>query len=323
MIIRPEEYPADTGRDTGQVPQRWIILLLCSGFFAMSMLLRSSTAVIATSLSKDLNLSLDDLGLLGAALFYTSGLVQIPLGVLLDRIGPRLTLLFLNAIGVAGVLVFALAGGLTGGLTGRVLMGVGMAANLMAPLILLTRWFKAEEFGTVSGLIASLGSLGGLFTTTPMVISANWIGWRGVFIVLALILASLTVALYFWVSDDPPDQKFDRPSTTPKPMMSLRQKIYILLTDRSYWSISLAAGLRYGAFAAVQTLWVGPFLMIHLDLEPITAGNILLMLSIGSIIGPPLGGYLSDKILKSRKKAGNISMILLAGCLLAVTFWPA
>ena len=165
---------------------RWLIFTICSLLFVMSMLFRASIIIIAPELSHDLNLSSEDLGLLGAVFFYAFAAVQLPLGFFLDRLRPRRTMLVLNLTAAAGAVIFAAAQGLGLGLLGRVLLGVGMSANIVGSLTLYVSWFKPSEFATVAGLTFAMGALGGLLATSPMHALVAGFGWRMAFIVLAL-----------------------------------------------------------------------------------------------------------------------------------------
>ena len=284
--------------------RRWIIFGICASLFLMSLFYRASSAIIAPDLMHDLRLTHEALGLLGAAFFYSFAVVQIPLGLVLDRIGPRITMSILNILATAGAVVFAHAGGLTGGVIGRALLGLGMAANLMGPLKLFTNWFDPRRFATLSGLLLSLGTLGSLAAATPLAILVQCLGWRRAFYSLAGLNALLAVCLMGFVRDTPQGEK--NPHNTalqPKSSSYRVAPVRMLFSSWSYWAISFTAFLRYGSYASIQALWAGPFLIGFLGLSPVTAGNLLLMLSIGFIIGSPLGGVLSDQILQSRKKA--------------------
>ncbi|MEW6264088.1 MAG: MFS transporter [Thermodesulfobacteriota bacterium] len=299
--------------------KRWVGFSVCSGLFLMSMLFRSSSAVIAPDLARDLAIGPESLGLLGAAFFYASGLAQLPLGVTLDRIGSRRTMIWLNLVGGLGAVIFSQASSLAWSLTGRALLGLGMSSNLMGPFNLFTKWFKPHEFATVSGLMVSIGALGAILATTPLVLLVQELNWRGAYLLLAFVNLSLTIGLALLVQDEPPE-KTGAPA--PARPASALESLGTLMKEPSYWAIAFSAGLRYGAFAAIQTLWAGPFLILYLGLPPVTAGNLLLLISIGVIVGAPAGGFFSDRIIRSRKKAILLSLTAMAACVLILALWP-
>ncbi|MBU2550006.1 MAG: MFS transporter [Proteobacteria bacterium] len=308
------------GRDSHK--GRWAVFGICASLFMMSMLYRASGAVIAPDLSRDLDLGPEDLGLLGALFFYGFGLVQFPLGLFLDRIGGRRTMIALNLIGVLGAGVFAQAGGLAAGLVGRGLLGVGMSANMMGSLKLYTQWFKPQEFATISGLMLAVGSLGSLMATSPLRLLTDAAGWRIAFIMLGLLNLVLVAVLVIFVNERPPGETAEGPPSGESAGPSGLAAVKVLFRDLSYWSIALTAGLRYGVYAAIQTLWAGPFLMIHLGLAPLTAGNLMLALSVGFILGAPVGGLVADRFSRSRKKTVLYGMVLLTATVLILAKWP-
>jgi nitrate/nitrite transporter NarK len=288
----------------------------------MSQFYRVSSAIIAPDLSRDLGLNARELGLLGAIFFYVFALVQPPLGLLLDRIGARISIVVLNAFAVLGAILFAQAGSLPGGLIGRGLLGLGMAANLMGTLKLFTKWFQLGKFATITGLLLSMGALGTLAATSPLALLMQALGWRGAFYALACLNALLTACFWITVRDAPQEERLSntRPPSAPSPL-SAWASMKALFTTWNYWAISLSIFLRYGSFASIQALWAGPFLMVHLGLPAVTAGNLLLMISAGFILGSPLGGIVSDRVLKSRKRTLIIAMFILAAAILTLAQW--
>lgn len=300
---------------------RWIVFAICSALFLMSNLYRASNAVIAPDLSRDLMLTPEKLGLLGAMFFYIFAINQIPVGLVLDHAGARRTMIGLNLVAISGAVVFAQSQEFWGGLAGRALLGLGMSANLMGGLKLYTKYFKPHEFATVSGLMFSVGAMGGLLAASPMVLLVEAVGWRGAFLALGLLNLALTLSLAFFIREGLEEPSATGQSLTRTDLPSL-EIVWKLVKDPSFWTIGTAAGLRFGAFASIQTLWAGPFLMIHLGLPGLTAGNLLLLLSIGFILGAPLGGWLSDRVLKSRKRTVMISLVGLTVSVYLLANWP-
>lgn len=290
--------------------QRAILFFTATGMFLMSMFYRVSSAIIAPSLSRDLGLSPENLGLIGAVFFYSFALVQFPIGLLLDRVGGKKTMIWLNLVGVAGALVFAASTGFSGALLGRALLGVGMAANFMGTLKLFSQWFRVDRFATLTGAVTSMGMLGSLLAATPLALLAQALTWRGSFLALAGVNLALIAALSFLVTERPAQAEGGPAPAPPEPPPSIREAFATLFGSWSYWAISLSIFVRYGAFASIQALWAGPFLMTYLGLGPVAAGNVILMLSVGFVTGAPLGGLLSDRVLKSRKRSVMAGLLM-------------
>jgi len=302
--------------------RRWAIFGICASLFLMSLFYRASSAIIAPNLVDDLNLSPHALGLMGAAFFYSFAIVQLPLGLFIDRVGPRITMTILNLVGAAGAVIFAHAGGMAGGVIGRAMLGLGMAANFIGPLKLLTRWFDPSRFATLSGLLLSIGTVGSLAATTPLAMLVECFGWRKSFYSLAGLNAFLAIWVVIIIRDMPSDkQRHNYIVQEKNGNSSVSTSLKKLFSSWNYWAISLSSFLRYGSYAAIQSLWAGPFLIDYLKLSPITAGNLLFMLSFGVILGSPFSGIVSDRLLRSRKNTIIISIFLSALATLAFSQW--
>jgi MFS family permease len=287
----------------------WLIFILCSLHLFLSQLYRTTNAVLAPWLVQDLHLDTEGLGLLSAGFFYAFSLTQIPISIFLDKVGAKRLMITLSFLGMAGAVMFSLAESLGMGLAGRLLLGVGMACNLMGPLKLLTEWFPPSGFATGSGLLYAIGTLGNIVAATPLVLLVEQLGWRLSFQTIIAFHLLLTLAL-FWVVQDRPQAKSAAaaPITTGSPFKNLG----ILMRSKDYWIISAGTFVRYGTHAALQTLWAGPLLMEALRYSPVQAGNILLAMNIGLILGGPLWGAVSDRVFKTPKWVVGGGLLALA-----------
>ena len=314
--------PEITSRQTATY-YRWVVFTLSALLFFLSQFYRTSNAVIATELLRDLSLDTEGLGVLSAAFFYIFALCQIPITVFLDRIGPRRLMTGLSLIGVIGAVVFSLAGNLTVGIIGRVLLGIGMACNLMGTLKLLSEWFKPSVFATLTGVIFSIGTAGNMLSTTPLVALVAAVGWRGGFQIIAVVNLALT--LIFWiVVRDRPNIK-NEGSGDGESSAGLRQafeNVVRLLKYRDYWIISIGTFVRYGTAASFQALWAGPFLLEVMEYSALATGNIILLLNIGMILGGTFWGALSDRLHGSRKAMVVIGLIALALIMASLALIP-
>lgn len=259
---------------------------------------------------QDLGLDTKDLGLLSAAFFYAFAVTQIPISILLDRIGPRIMMTVLSLIGVAGAIVFALSDSLGTGLAGRALLGIGMACNLMGTLKLLTVWFGPLSFATLSGTIFAIGTMGNIAATSPLVLLVQHMGWRWTYFLIAGINLIITLVLYIIVRDSPEQKTFAQSQQGTTSLGKALSDLRILLKMKDYWVISLGTFVSYGIFASFQALWAGPYLMEVIGLPAIHAGNLIFLMNLGLIIGGPVWGALSDRIFRTRKwiiLAGTVS----------------
>ena len=297
--------------------RRWSIFAITSSHFFLSQFYRTSNAVIAPQLIQDLSLDTEGLGLMSASFFYAFALTQIPLSLFLDKIGARRLMTVLSLVGIFGAFIFSWAGSLGLGLIGRILLGIGMACNLMGTLKLISDWFNPLTFATLSGVVFSIGTLGNIVATTPLVLLVEQMGWRHSFQIIAAINLFLTFLLYVIVRDKP--QEIRTESSGPMVTTSFHQAIdnlILLLKQADYWIISVSTFVRYGVFAAFQALWAGPYLIEVMGYSAVNTGNMIFLMNIGLLIGGPFWGVISDKVFRNRKWIIFFSLIVS----IAITF---
>jgi len=298
--------------------RRWAIFAMGSINFVLSMFYRVCTTVISPALARDVGLTNSQLGDLSAAFYYSFAVSQIPLGLALDRWGARISMSVLSTAAVGGALLFAIGTTPVQLITARVLLGIGMSGNLMVVLALLAAWFPVNRFAFLSGMVVSVGVLGNLLAATPLAVLSQALGWRGSFLAFGALNA-LVVLIFVVVTRDTPHGKRLTP-TKPKPIFA---GLGHLVRMYSYWAISLANFVRYGYFAALQGLWVGPFLIYGLGLEEIAAANAVLFMGLGYMVSLPVSGFLSDRVLRSRKKVVLTALVCFALLNLSIIFWTS
>jgi len=300
--------------------RRWAIFLITSSNFFLSQFYRATNAVIADQLLLDLSLDTKGLGALSAAFFYAFAVTQIPISLFLDRVGPRIMMTGLSLLGIAGALIFAGSDSFGMGLLGRMLLGIGMACNLMGTLKLLTAWFKPTTFATLTGIVFSIGTVGNMAATVPLAFLVDMVGWRQAFMSIAGVNLLLVLALYVVVRDTPPDRDARSVTILPKSRSNALSGLTMLFKKRVYWIISLASFTSYGIYAAFQTLWAGPYLTEVMGLSVMNAGHIILLMNVGAIAGGPVWGWLSDRVLHTRKWviSGGMATFILILLILAM-----
>jgi nitrate/nitrite transporter NarK len=285
-------------------------LLVCSQFY------RVANAVVAPWLERDLGLGSQDLGTLGAAFFYAFAAAQLPLALVLDRLGARACMAALSLVGALGAVVFASAESRAAATVGEVLLGVGMAGNLVGSMKLIGHWFSAREFATVAGAFASLGTLGNILATTPLALLVAAVGWRRAFLAMAAATAALALAFLALVRDRSAAER--AAAGAGEEPLALRKALGRLVSSPDYWLISFGAFCRYGAFVSIQGLWAGPYLVEVAGLAPLQAANLILLLNLAFVVGAPLGGWISDRLLSSRKKLVLVALAGTGAALLAL-----
>jgi len=230
----------------------------------------------------------------------------------------------LSLLAVAGVLIFAGSNSLTVSVMGRALLGVGMACNLMGSFKLITLWFNPMKFATLSAIVVSVGTMGNIVSTTPLVLLVNAMGWRLVFILFAILTLVASVIFFLVVRDNPHETPFGaNKKAASKGLQGMFSDLSLLFKTKDYWIISMANFGRFGIFFALQSLWAGPYLMEVMKFSQVNTGNLIFFLNIGFILGGPFFGMLSDRILQTRKWIVILGLCLLFIILFIFAFLPA
>ena len=289
------------------------------GFF-LSYLFRTVNAVIAPDLARDIGVDPASLGLLTSAYFLSFAAFQLPLGVLLDRYGPRRVEATLLLFAAAGAFVFARAETLTGLMIGRALIGLGVSACLMAAFKAFTLWFPPERLPLANGIQMVSGGVGALAATTPVELSLQFTDWRGVF----LILAGLTVAAAVCVFLIVPEKEGTHSGETLREQLAGIRQVF---TNRTFWTIAPWAVAAQAAYLSIVGLWSGPWLRDIAHYDRMAVANTLMGVSIAMIVGYFAFGALAERLAlrgiqpMTVAAAGMLTFILVQ-CLL-VSQWTA
>ena len=252
------------------------------------------------------------LGLLTSAYFLAFAAFQLPLGVLLDRYGPRRVEAALLLLAAAGALILSRAETLSGLMLGRALIGLGVSACLMAAFKAFTLWFPAEKLPLANGVQMISGGVGALAASTPVEMSLKFTDWRGVF----LILAGLTVAAAICIFLVVPEKQGSRSNETLSEQM---QGIRLVFTSRTFWSIAPWAVAAQAAYLSIAGLWSGPWLRDVAGYDRMTAANTLMGISVAMIAGYFAFGSLAERLARRGMKpmtvaaAGTFCFIVIQG----------
>ncbi|MEW6165896.1 MAG: MFS transporter [Pseudomonadota bacterium] len=260
-------------------PWRRVFAPFAVGYF-LSYLLRNANAVISPELTGDLGLSAADLGLLTAAYLLAFGAFQLPLGILLDRYGPRRVEAGLLLICAAGCALFATGHGLPQLAFGRALIGLGVSACLMASFKAFSLWFPIERQASLNAAIMAAGGLGALAASSPLGALLPLLGWRGIFLALAA-LALVAAGLIFTTPEKPL-------AHAPEPLRRQLAGLATIFRSRAFWRFAPQTTFIVGGFMALQGLWAVPWLMTVDGLGRDAAAFHLLLMA-----GAQLTGFLS------------------------------
>ena len=282
-----------------------IFIPFALGYF-LSYLYRVVNTIIAGDLSKDMHLDAGQLGLLTSTYLITFAAFQLPLGILLDRYGPRKIEAFLLLFAAAGAIVFALAQSLGWLIVGRALIGFGVSACLMAAFKAFVQWFPKEKLPLVNGLQFTAGGFGILAASIPVEFALTFTDWRGVFLGLGLLTFLVGLLVFFVVPDKP----------MPAHQASLKEHIAGILHifgSRQFWGISPWAVTTQAAFLSIMSLWAGPWLRDVAGFERAAIANNLSWLAMGVIGGYFFLGVIAERLARrgfSTLHVASIGLIL-------------
>ncbi len=276
-----------------------LFLPFASGYF-LSYLFRTVNAVVGPILSRELELGPADLGMLTSAYFIAFGAVQLPLGLALDRFGPRRVEAALLLIAASGAAVFA-GGETIGALAiGRGLIGLGVSACLMAAFKSFAQWFPLERQASLTGWIMTSGTLGALVASAPLDAILHFATWRQVFAGLAVITAGVSIWIFLRVPD--------KPATAPAQTLSeLLDGIRHVLVSRHFWRFASIAFAQIGGFMAVQSLWCSAWLIHVNGYSRSEAASHIAAMSAGMVVAYFLIGLLSARL--TRKGIGTTTLL--------------
>ena len=276
------------------------LLPFALGYF-MSYLLRAVNAVVAPDLVRDISLSPGQLGLLTAAYLAAFALFQLPLGVLLDRYGPRKVQAGLLSIAAFGCAAFAMAPGFVGLLAARAVIGLGFSAGLMASYKSSATWVPIERRSLANTAIMSIGAMGVVVASEPTEYLVSLIGWRHTFLVFAGLI--LVVALLIVLVAPRQDTV-----GAPAPLSRQFADMAAILKRPLFWRLAPLLGLTSGVQIGIQTLWAGPWLRDVMGLSRDGVARHLLWMAVSFMVGILSVGVIADRL--GRRGIGPMQVLL-------------
>jgi len=262
------------------------------GYF-LSYLYRVVNAVLAPDLASDLSVGPAELGLLTAAYFIAFASFQLPLGVLLDRFGPRKIESFLLIFAGAGAFVFSKAETVTGLVIGRALIGFGVSACLMAAFKAFVLWFHREQLPLINGIQMAAGGLGALTATAPVETVLGYTDWRGVFFLLSIITLAVAATVFFVVPEKVSLKEDQKSGDGIKAQINGILRVFSSLT---FWRIAPLTVASQATYMAIHGLWAGPWLRDVAGLERGPIAQILLMIATAMVVGFVVLGAIAERL---------------------------
>lgn len=289
---------------------RRIVFGLALASYVLSFFHRTAPAAIAGELTRTFSISGAVLGTLAATYFYVYTLLQVPVGVLADTLGPRKLLAGGSAIAAVGSLLFALAPVWEVAALGRTLVGVGVAVAFIAILKVSAMWFAPERFATVTGVTMFVGNLGAVVAGAPLAWVVTQTSWRGVFVALAALSALLAIGSWLRVRDRPEELGYPAVHVVAAAArVPWARALLRVLTNPSTWPAFLVNVGVGGSFLAFAGLWAVPYLQQVYGMPRVEAAQHSSLLLLGVAFGGLSVGVISDRL---RSRVGVMRVFVLA-----------
>ena len=266
----------------------FIFFVFACGYF-ISALLRAITATLSPLLTTDFNLTAGNLGLLAGGYFLGFASMQIPLGYLLDRHGPKKIVSSFLLIAIIGTVAFALAQSFSGLLISRILIGVGVSACLMGPLTGYRIWFADEYQQRANAWMLMVLSMGFVFSTLPVQILLPIIGWRWIFGLIAILILIVIVLTLLFIP------KWETENNNQETRVGSLTDVW----KSKFFRSTIPLGLfNYGGMVAIQTLWAGPWMVRVAGYTPLESATGLFWINVTMLFAFFIFGYILPKITK-------------------------
>ncbi len=275
------------------------LLVILSSAYLISQFYRSSLGVLSPDLMHELFLGPEFMGRLGGVFFLTFAIAQIPLGILLDKFGPRKIMSFVIIFSAIGSIIFGCANTNYMLIAGRAFMGLGCSVCLMGSLVLITKWASPDRFATYAGLILGIGGLGGLLATSPLAMISHIIGWRNVFFIMSVVTLMVVIIIFLFVRDsknEPSKKSNNKDFLDVSTVLGLK----LIFSNRDFRLMLPMSIMGYASYASIVTLWGGPYLRDIHHLGTVEIGNVLMLMALSWVFGSFVFGR-SDTILNTRK----------------------
>ncbi len=299
---------------------RWFIFLVLALAYFFVYFHRLSLSVVANDLIQDFHASAGVMGLLGSIYFYCYAVMQFPAGLLSDSLGPRKTVTSFLLLAAVGSLLFGFAPTIKIAFIGRVMVGFGVSMVFIPTMKILSQWFRTREFAIMAGILNAVGGIGVMAATWFLALMTGHLGWRISFELIGILTFFLVLLVWLIVRDRPADRgwpslaEIDQRGEGTAPVtaeIGLWEGARQVVTEKYFWPVAIWFFFDCGIFFGFGALWSGPYLMDVYGLNRSESGAILSMIAWGMIFGSPLLGFLSERIIHSRKKVLMACMAVL------------
>lgn len=278
----------------------WAISLVGGLFFFYEFIQMNMFNSLAGSLTTTFHLSAFQIGLVSAFYFLADSILLYPAGVLVDRLSSRRVIIAGMVMCIIGTLLIASANSSWFLVIARFLEGISAAFCLLSILRLASQWLPEKRMATASGLIVTIGMLGGAVSQTPLTMMIEHLGWREALYVVALIGVVLLVIVFIVVKDAPAAKQHAKLQTHPQDKIGFWQTLVILVKNPHNWLIGLYIALMNLPIMLLGGLFGSHFMQQGHGFSATEAATINMMIFIGTIVGSTVVGLVSDFLQQRR-----------------------
>lgn len=288
---------------------------------------RVSITVIVEDLMKEFSASATSLGILSSFYFYPYALMQIPAGLLIDKLGSKKTLTMFCLVTSIGTLIFSLSPSLPYATLGRLIIGLGVSVAFLGTAKLIASWFNARSFASLIGIVVAMGNVGAFLASAPLALIVIALGWRLSFISIAFATFALTALIWLVVKDNPighqntSNELDSNSSYEDRKHSNVFSGVFQSIKTKDFWLVAFPPLFFFGSFISLQGLWGVQFVMQMYTLNKVEASIVVMMMSIGFSIGALFWGIVSDRLAVSRKKVYLFGLILYVSAWLCLTLF--
>ena len=267
-------------------------------------------AVLAPTLVAEFGLSASGLGLLSSMYFLSFAFCQLPVGVAMDRYGPRRVNAALLLVAAAGGFWFAQAESAAAAIAARALIGIGVSACLMASLTAFVLWYPAGRISTMNAIAFSAGAVGAMTATVPLELLLRVWPWRDAFMLIVAATIAVSLVLWLWVPERTARSGGDG-------LREILRGLGELLRDSAFLRLSICLGASQFASVALQTLWIATWLRDVAGYTPAEVARGLLAVNVAMIVGYMTFGRAADAL--QRRGQGALPLLIAGVALSSVS----
>jgi sugar phosphate permease len=292
--------------------------LICLTIFLSYLLVyfhRICPAVIALDMQRAFGVGGALLGTFGSAYFYPYGLMQLPVGFLVDAWGPRRTVSTFLLVAAGGSVLMGMAGSITWAIAGRVLVGIGVSTLFVSNFKLLTEWFRPKQMAVMGGIFMAVGGIGALVASTPLAYLSNYFGWNWTLVSIGGVTLVMAAAVYLIVRDRPSEKGWPDVRAASATVQPGSHRLFLGLkqvaTTGHFWALAVWVCFSIGLTFAVGSMWSVPYLQHVYRFSKTQASAYQMMFGVSLIVGSPLLCLLANRIGRKPVLVGSSFVLMI------------